>query len=131
MKLLYYNLHHQSMKFISASLMEILVLNDSNDFEENTFEKFLVLMGKLRLENKALLRMLMDMIVEEGMVSSEEEFMAVMEKTGLAKPPQVLGNKQLDKLSMAAKKYKESSQMSKFLNIFFTTLRNDTAQQRQ
>lgn len=60
-------------------------------------------MDKLRVENKTLIRMILDLIVEQEMVCSEEEFMAAMEKRYGGKPKPI-GHKRIGILEAAVKR---------------------------
>lgn len=105
----------------------MLEVHDSTE-SCDSFNKYIRIMSLVIHENKALIHMLISMIVEENMVSSEEEFLRVMEKpelrrdrVSMAKPATI------GKLGIAARKYKDSNQMNKLLNSFFASIKNDAS----
>lgn len=63
------------------------------------------ILEKLRSENRTLLKMLMEMIVENNMVCSQEEFMIAMEKKYGVEPGATdEGVQRMKVLEMAAKR---------------------------
>jgi len=80
MKVLFFNLNRRGLGFISQSLVDLLEVHDNTE-AGNNFGKFIKIISLIILENKALIGMLMSIIIDEDMVSSEEEFVRVMERS--------------------------------------------------
>jgi hypothetical protein len=62
------------------------------------------------------------------MVSSEDEFISLMSADNTKRKSTTVPVATINKLGMAARKYKDSNQMNKLLNAFFVSIKNETAQ---
>jgi|JI10StandDraft_1071094.scaffolds.fasta_scaffold3523166_1 hypothetical protein len=77
MKMLFFDVNRRSLQFISQSLLDLLEAHDNTETGSN-FGKFASIMSLIVLENRTLFQIILGLIVEGNMVSSEEEFFRAM-----------------------------------------------------